>query len=198
VRGTRDARAPSADEAVAAADRLGYPVVLKADSPNILHKTEAGVVRLGLSDAAQVRTAYAEVTARAPGGVLVQEMVADAVEVIVGVTCDEQLGPILLFGSGGVLVEVYQDVALRRCPITLAEAFEMISEVKGARLLQGFRGRPAADVDALAQTLVAISHLGVHLEDELAELDLNPLMVLPAGEGVIAADALVVLKGSRG
>ena len=95
--------------------------------------------------------------------------------------------------AGGVMVEVYNDVALRRCPITRAEAQAMIAEVKGARLLQGFRGRPAADVDALADTLVRVSYLAMHLEGRLAELDINPLMVLPAGQGVKAADALVVL-----
>ena len=114
-------------------------------------------------------------------GVLVQEMVTDGVEVIVGVSYDAQLGPMLLFGSGGVMVEVYNDVALRRCPITPAEALAMIAEVKGARLLHGFRGRPAADVEALADTLVRVSHLAMHLEGRLAELDINPLMVLPAG-----------------
>jgi acetyltransferase len=141
----------------------------------------------------------ARADAFAPGasltGVVVQEMVTSGVEVIVGVAYDEQFGPMLLFGSGGVLVEVYQDVAVRRCPITSAEALEMIAEVKGARLLRGFRGRPAADVEALAQTLVNVSHLAVHLDGHLAGLDINPLMVLPAGQGVKAADALVVLKG---
>ncbi|HWB50978.1 MAG TPA: acetate--CoA ligase family protein [Stellaceae bacterium] len=127
-------------------------------------------------------------------GVSVQEMVRDGVEVIVGVSCDPQLGPVLLFGSGGVMVEVYNDVALRRCPITRAEAAAMIAEVKGARLLQGFRGRPAADLDALADTLVQVSHLAMHLDGHLAELDINPLMVLPSGQGVKAVDALVVLR----
>jgi acetyltransferase len=197
VRGTRDERALSAEDAVVASERLGYPVVLKADAADILHKTEADVVRLGLNTAEQVRRAYVEVSAKAGPRVLVQEMVTDAVEVIVGVSYDQQLGPILLFGSGGVLVEVYQDVALRRCPIGYDEAQEMISEVKGARLLRGFRGRPPADVDALAQTLVNVSHLAVHLDGQLAELDINPLMVLPAGQGVKAADALVILKDSR-
>ncbi|MDQ6673804.1 MAG: acetate--CoA ligase family protein, partial [Chloroflexota bacterium] len=194
VPGTREEQAGSADAAVRAAERLGYPVVLKADAAHILHKTEAGVVRLGLNNAGQVRSAYAEVVDRAPGSVLIQEMIDGAVEVIVGVAYDEQLGPILLYGSGGVLVEVYQDIALRRCPITRQEALEMIAETRGARLLQGFRGRPAADADALAEVLVGVSHLAMHLEDQLAELDINPLMVLPVGEGVKAADALLVLR----
>jgi acetyltransferase len=97
-----------------------------------------------------------------------------------------------LFGSGGILVEVYNDVALRCCPITRAEALAMLSEVKGARLLQGFRGSPPADTDALADVLVQVSHLAVHLEGELTELDINPLLVLPAGQGVKAVDALVI------
>jgi acetyltransferase len=100
----------------------------------------------------------------------------------------------LLFGSGGVMVEAYNDVTHRHCPIDLQEAREMIGEVKGAKLLGGFRGRPAADVDALAATLVRVSHLAVHLEGKLAELDVNPVMVLPAGQGVKAADALMVLQ----
>ena len=94
------------------------------------------------------------------------------------------------------MVEVYNDVTLRRCPITRSEAQAMIAEVKGARLLQGFRGRAAADVAALADTLVCVSHLAEHMEGHLAELDLNPLMVLPAGLGVKAVDALVVLRGT--
>jgi acyl-CoA synthetase (NDP forming) len=230
VGSAREHRANSAEEAALAAERLGFPVALKVDSPDIPHKTEAGVVRLNLGDTAQVRTAYAEILANAKAylsalplnsplprpspiegegvdaanaialqaritGVSVQEMVADGVEVIIGVSCDPQLGPVLLFGSGGVMVEVYNDVALRRCPITRAEAEAMIAEVKGARLLQGFRGRPAADLAALADTLVRVSHLAMHLERHLAELDINPLMVLPAGQGVKAADALIVFRG---
>jgi acetyltransferase len=125
-------------------------------------------------------------------GVLVQEMVANAVEVIVGVSYDQQLGPVLLFGTGGVMVEVYNDIALRLCPITRPEALDMVCQVKGAKLLQGFRGRPKADIEALAKTLVQVSHLAVNLEGKLSELDINPLMVLPEGQGVKAADALVV------
>ena len=125
-------------------------------------------------------------------GVVVQEMVTGGVETIVGVSYDDQLGPFLLFGSGGVMVEVYNDVALRRCPITREDALEMIDEVKGARLLRGFRGSPAADVDALADTLVRVSQMAARLEGSLGELDINPLMVLPAGDGVKAADALAV------
>src|SRR5207245_1456224 len=169
VGSAREHRANSAEAAVAAAEQLGFPVALKVDSPDILHKTEAGVVRLNLGDAAQVGTAYAEILAGAKAyapqaqiiGVSVQEMVGEAVEVIIGVSCDPQLGVVLLFGSGGVMVEVYNDVALRRCPITRSEAQAMIAEVKGARLLQGFRGRPAGDLEALADALVRVSYLAM-------------------------------------
>jgi acyl-CoA synthetase (NDP forming) len=204
VRSAREHRATSAQAAAEAAAKLGFPVALKIDSPDIPHKTEAEVVRLNLGDAAHVRTAYAEILASAKAyapqariiGVSVQEMVGDGVEVIIGVSCDPQLGPVLLFGSGGVMVEVYNDVALRCCPITRSEAQDMIAEVKGARLLQGFRGRPAADLAALADTLVRVSHFAIHTEGHLAELDINPLMVLPSGQGVKAVDALVVLRGT--
>jgi len=200
VTSARERLVDSAEAAVEAAAQLGFPVALKVDSPDILHKTEAGVVRLNSRDAARVRTAYAEILANAKTyapqaritGVSVQEMVGDGVEVIVGVSCDPQLGSVLLFGSGGVMVEVYNDVALRRCPITRSEAEAMIAEVKGARLLRGFRGRPAADLAALADTLVRVSYLAMHLEGHLAELDINPLLVLPSGQGVKAVDALVV------
>ena len=200
---TREELASDAAAAVAAAERIGYPVALKVDSADILHKTEAGAIRLGLDSADAVRTAFDEVTVNARGydanarvdGVVVQEMVSGGVETIVGVSYDEQLGPFLLFGTGGVMVEVYQDVALRLCPITRDDALEMIDEVKGARLLRGFRGAPAADVGALADTLVRVSEMAVQLEGSLVELDINPLMVLPEGQGVKGVDALAVGMG---
>jgi acetyltransferase len=200
---TREDRAASPEEAVNIACDIGFPVAMKVDSADILHKTEAGAIRLGLQSADQVASAFSQIVANAqeyaPGarinGVLVQEMVSDAVEVIAGVSYDEQLGPVLLFGTGGVMVEVYNDITLRLCPIARFEALEMVSQVKGAKLLQGFRGRPKADIDALADTLVKVSHLAVNLEGRLSELDINPLMVLPEGKGVKAADALAVFQG---
>ena len=199
---TREALAENAADAVRMAAEIGYPVALKVDSPDIMHKTEAGVVRLGLGDAGQVTAAYDEIMSgaaeAAPGaqinGALVQEMVSGAVEVIVGLSYDEQLGPVLLFGTGGVMVEVYNDVALRHCPITSSEALDMINQVKGSRLLKGFRGAPPADIDALVNVLVQVSQMAAQLEGTLSELDINPLMVLPEGQGVKAADALVLFK----
>ena len=197
-----EALVTSADEAAEAADAMGYPVVMKGVSPDILHKTEAGIIRLGVASAEEAREAFEGITKAAQDydakaelhGVAVQEMVVGGVETIVGINDDPQLGPILLFGMGGVMVEIYNDVALRVCPIMESEAREMIAEVKGARLLEGFRGQPAADVKALAETLVSVSHLAVQLDGKLSELDINPLLVLPEGQGVKAVDALVLLN----
>jgi acetyltransferase len=197
-----EALVTSADEAAKAADAMGYPVVMKGVSPDILHKTEAGIIRLGVASAEEAREAFEGITKAAQDydakaelhGVAVQEMVVGGVETIVGINDDPQLGPILLFGMGGVMVEIYNDVALRVCPIMEFEAREMIAEVKGARLLEGFRGQPAADVKALAETLVSVSHLAVQLDGKLSELDINPLLVLPEGQGVKAVDALVLLN----
>ncbi len=194
--------AGNAAEAVAAAGRLGFPVALKVESADIAHKTEAGVVKLNLRDSKEVSAAFETVTANARrhapsaqlNGVSVQQMVGNGVEVIVGVNYDAQLGPVVMFGMGGVTVELYRDVAFRVGPIDRMEAMRMIGEVKGASLLRGFRGRPAADIGALADALVAVSNLAVNLEGSLAELDINPLMVLPEGQGIKAVDALAILK----
>ena len=165
---TRGQRVEDTEGAVAAAEHIGYPVVVKVNSADILHKTEAGAIRLGLADADAVRKAFEEVTAGA--------RTYDATARIDGALVQEM-------------------VSLRLCPITRQDALEMIDQVKGARLLRGFRGAPAADVDALADTLVRVSQMAAQLEGSLGELDINPLMALPAGEGVKAADALVVGVG---
>jgi len=200
---TRESLVQNADDAVAAAGEIGYPVAMKADVINLPHKTDAGLVMLGLKDGPAVREAFDMLKSNAAqagavgqglNGISVQEMIVDGVEVIVGVSYDSQLGATILFGSGGVMVEVYNDVALRLCPIDKSDALAMISDVKGARLLEGFRGRLAADIDALADTLVRVSQMAAQLEGSLAELDINPLMVLPKGQGVKAADAVAVFQ----
>ena len=200
---TRESLVNHVDDAVAVARDIGYPVALKADVTNLPHKTDAGLVKLRINNDDAVRKAFDDITANAANasgvgvvfnGISVQEMVNDAVEVIVGVSYDSQLGATVLFGSGGVMVEVYNDVALRLCPLDKSDALEMIAEVKGARLLEGFRGSPAADSAALVETLIRVSQLGAQLEGSLAELDINPLMVLPAGQGVKAADAVAIFR----
>ena len=128
-------------------------------------------------------------------GVLVQEMVPPgAVEVIVGASVDPQFGPAVVFGLGGVLVELFKDSSLRLAPVTRAEAHDMIAETRGAALLRGYRGRPAADVEALADAICRLSHLASDFRNEIAAIDVNPLMILPVGQGVVAADALVIKR----
>ena len=188
--------AATADEAVEAANEIGYPVVLKIASPDILHKTDVGGVRVGLRNAQDVRDAFDLIVYRAQRyvpdariwGCLVQEMVSmDGVEVLVGMNRDPQFGPLVTFGLGGVLVEVLKDVTFRVAPLTLRDAREMVSEIRAARILQAFRGDPPADVEALAECLTRVSQLAVEYP-ELTECDLNPLRVYPEGQGVMAVD----------
>jgi acyl-CoA synthetase (NDP forming) len=202
IPGPMEAVAVTAQEAGQAAQRIGYPVVLKILSADIQHKTDIGGVRLGLEDEVAVTTAFREVTEAARRhhpqarleGTLVQEMIPpNAVEVILGVLRDPDFGPVVVFGSGGILVELVQDSSLRLPPLSHGEALQMIHETRGERLLQGFRGRPPADVDALANALVRVSQLAIDLGHQIAALDINPLMVLPRGRGVRAVDALVEL-----
>ena len=186
---------------MAAVGEVGYPLVLKVDSPDIPHKTEAGLVKVGISNEQELAQGYNEILASArahyPGalvsGVLVQEMVEGGTEVIVGVSRDPTFGPVLLFGLGGIFVEVYRDVAMRVCPITRGDALEMVQEVKGYRLLEGYRGRRPADLDAIVEVLMKTSTLAMQLGDRLVEMDINPLAALPPGSGAVALDALVIL-----
>lgn len=196
---TAEALACDVAEAVAIARRIGFPVVLKVQSADIPHKTEAGGVRLGLATEGDVELAFEEIMESvhaynpkaAIDGVLVQEMVRDGVEVILGINNDPLFGPALMFGLGGIFTEVLKDVAFRLAPITRSVAFEMIREVKGYPLLAGARGKARCDVEALADTLCRLSALAIDLKVEIAELDINPLFVFPKGQGVKAADALI-------
>jgi acyl-CoA synthetase (NDP forming) len=199
---TREVLAGSVEEARRAAERIGYPVALKIQSSDIAHKTEAGGVRLGLRDSDELAAACKEIVAnareRSPGaridGVLVQEMVNGGVEAIVGVTNDASFGPAIMFGLGGIFAEVLEDVTFRLAPVRAADAREMIAEIRGYPLLAGARGKPPADVDALADAIVRLSALAVDLKDSLAELDVNPLFVMEQGRGVVAADALIKVR----
>jgi len=195
---TRSAKADTAEAAVAAADRIGYPVALKIVSPDIPHKTEAGGVALNLASADAVRTAFGRIMesarAYAPDarieGVGVHEMVTDGVEAIVGVTRDSTFGPLVLAGIGGIAVEVYRDRALRLPPVDEDGAMGMVRALRGFPLLDGARGRPKADVAALCQVIRRVSDLAIACP-ELAELDINPVLVRPGGNGAVAADALI-------
>ena len=196
---TREALAPNRDGALAIARTIGYPVALKVQSPDISHKTEARAVRLGVTSDAELRAAYDEVIANARAyrkdakieGVLVQEMAKDGVEAILGINNDPLFGPAVMFGLGGIFAEVLKDVSFRLAPVTPSVAREMIEEIAGYPVLAGARGRPRADVDALADAIVRLSALAVDLKDHVAELDINPLFVFGEGKGVKAADALI-------
>lgn len=196
---TEEALAETIEDARAAAKRIGYPVALKIQSPDISHKTEAKAVRLGIQNEAELDSAFDQVIANARAynaeakieGVLIQEMVAGGTEAILGVTNDPLFGPAVMFGLGGIFAEVLKDVSFRLAPVTHAVAHEMITEIKGYPLLAGARGKAPADVDALAETIVKLSALAIDLKDCLAELDINPLFVMERGKGVVAADALI-------
>ena len=190
----------SVDQALGAAEKIGYPLVLKGLSPQIPHKTEAGLVRLNVKDGKELRVAYEEILKNArsfrPGavveGVLIQEKVpSDAVEMIVGISRDPSFGPAVVLGLGGIWVELLADSSLRLPPIRAEDAWEMIGELKGRRILEGFRGRPKADTEALVRVLVQIGQMATDLRDVLISLDLNPLMVLPGGRGVRVVDVVM-------
>lgn len=197
---TREQPARSADEAAAAATRIGYPVVMKIESPDIPHKTEAGGVRIGLEDENAVRRAYAEVIASAKAyapaarvdGVLVQEMVGGGIETIAGLSRQEPFGMGVVFGAGGVLVELVKDAALALAPMDELSARELISRTRASRLLEGFRGGAKGDVSALATLLARLSAIGAAYCEHLEAVDLNPVSVLAEGKGVRVLDALVI------
>jgi acetate---CoA ligase (ADP-forming) len=190
----------AADEAVRAAHKIGYPVVMKVSSPDLLHKSDAGLVRLGVTADDEATDVYAELLARAgdvnPGaridGVLVSEEVTGGIEMVVGVAQDPLFGPVVMVGSGGVLVEVLGDVTFRVPPFGRDEAARMVRELRGFKLLEGVRGRPPADVDALVDVVMAVERLALDLASDIAELDVNPIVVRP--DGAVALDALVVAR----
>jgi acyl-CoA synthetase (NDP forming) len=192
--------AKSMEHALEAAETIGYPVVLKGQSPQIPHKTDAGLVWLNVGDQTELRTAYEAITRRvheydataALEGILVQDMVPlEAVEVIVGVSRDGSFGPVVVLGLGGILVELLKDTSLRLPPISLDEAYTMIAELRGRPLLEGFRGKGPADIDALASVLVQVGRMALDMREVLVSLDLNPLMILPREEGVRVVDVVM-------
>jgi acyl-CoA synthetase (NDP forming) len=195
---SRDLVATSPAEAGAAAGEIGYPVVLKVLSADIGHKSDLGLVRIGLSSPEEVSSAFGQLVARAAAlapsavvdGVLVSELVS-GVETVVGLTHDEVFGPAVMFGLGGVFVEVLRDVSFRVPPFGPAEARSMIEEVKGYRVLRGVRGAPAADLDAVVAAIMGMQRLALDLGDRVREVDVNPLVA--RADSAVAVDALVTL-----
>ncbi|QDG94705.1 acetate--CoA ligase family protein (plasmid) [Rhizobium sp. NIBRBAC000502774] len=193
--------ARTADEAVAAARELGFPVVMKVNSPDISHKTEYGGVKLGLASVEDVAGAFSQiidsVEKKDPqariDGVLVQPMAAAGIEVLLGVTRDPNFGLQLVVGLGGIFVEVLKSVAMRSIPITEADAREMIAATPLSAMLKGFRGSGPADEDALVDAMLALSDAASDFGNAIQEIDINPFVVLPAGRGALALDGLIVI-----
>jgi acyl-CoA synthetase (NDP forming) len=186
-------------EALALAKKLGFPVALKIVSPDVIHKSDSGGVVLGLNNATQVGEAYSKIISAVKKhypkakiqGVSVQKMAKPGVEVIVGMTKDAQFGPVLMFGLGGILVEVLKDVAFRIVPLTKRDAHEMIKEIKGYPLLEGYRGQEPADIPFLEDLLLKVSDF-VDKNPEIKELDLNPIFAYK--NRAVAVDARVILE----
>ncbi|HZJ27302.1 MAG TPA: acetate--CoA ligase family protein [Acidimicrobiia bacterium] len=201
IKPSRDVLCTSAAQAVAAAKKLGLPVVMKVSSADLTHKSDLGLVEVGVDSPAAVRATYAELLGRARRadrnadveGVLVCEMVSGGVEVVVGVSHDPLFGPVVMVGLGGVFVEVLRDVTFRVPPFDAGEAERMLRELQGFPLLEGVRGAKPADLDALVDVIMKTQRLALDLSDDVAELDVNPLVVKP--RGAVALDALIVRAG---
>jgi acyl-CoA synthetase (NDP forming) len=198
---TAGAIARTADEAATHAARLGFPVAAKLASRRVIHKSDIGAVRLNLKTQEEVRIAFQEIRACAPepapsddpengDGVLIQPMATDAIETIVGATADPLFGPLVGFGLGGTQVELFGDMRFRVAPLTDRDADELLHEGRGARALQGYRGRPAADLDALKEVVLRTSCLAEAVP-EISELDLNPVMAFATGKGCGIVDARI-------
>ena len=177
---------------------IGWPVVAKILSPDIAHKTDAGGVVLGIGDASQLKKAAEDIVARVKAkhpqaklnGILVQRMERGLAEVIVGYKRDPQVGPLVVLGVGGVLAEIYKDFAMRLAPVTPETAQQMIEEVKGLAVIRGYRGMSKGDCTALAQAVAAFSQLAAF--DDIAEAEINPLIIKKESDGVVAVDGLIV------
>ena len=191
--------AKTSSEAIKNADEIGYPVVLKIVSPDILHKSDAGGVIVNVKSANEVKEGFTNIVNNAKKykadasvlGVLVQEMAPSSTEVIVGMTKDPTWGPALMFGLGGIFVEVLKDVSFRVAPITERDANEMVREIKAFKILEGIRGQPPADIDAIVDILIKISKL-VMENPKIDEIDLNPVFVY--GDGAKAVDTRILIK----
>ncbi len=193
---TREMLVQTADEAVAAAETLRYPVVLKACSWELLHKSELNAIELKLSTEESVRQAFKRISDRIDlplEGILVQEMVEGQRELVAGLSRDPQFGPCVMLGFGGVMTEVIKDTAFRVAPFDRIEALDMIDELKSRALLDAFRGQEPADLTALSRILMTLGQLGM-IQDAISEIDINPLIISPDGS-VKAVDALIILEG---
>ncbi len=183
------------EETIAVAKKIGFPVVLKLMAEDIVHKSDTGAVKLNINNEAEIATAYDElmkIPSQSEKSISVQKMAVEPItELIIGMTTDAQFGPALMFGIGGILVELLEDVSFRIAPITEYDAREQIHEIKGFPILDGYRGKPKADLDAIVNTLLKISDLVIKHE-EINEMDLNPVFIYESG--LVCVDARIILK----
>lgn len=194
---TREQMAASPDEAVKIAKEMGFPIVLKGESPELTHKTEMNVIELNISTEDEVRKAYDRIMATGvvpKGGILVQEMIKGQRELVVGLSRDPQFGPCVMFGLGGIYTEILRDVSFRVAPLTEFDAMQMMDEIKAKKILDEFRGKPAVDKSLLAKALIAVGQIGLDY-NEVKELDINPLII--SGDKPVAVDALVILGNGK-
>jgi len=189
----RSALVRAAHDAAETAKSLGFPVALKLASQKVLHKSDVGAVRLNVQTEEEVRRVFEEIKQDDMEGVLVQQMVQNGVELMIGVAPDPLFGPLIAFGLGGIHVEILADVRFRVTPLSDQDAREMVREIRGYRLLEGYRGHPPADIAAIEEVLLRVSRL---VEDipEIQELDLNPIFGLPPSRGCVVADARIRVK----
>ncbi|MDK2781585.1 MAG: acetate---CoA ligase (ADP-forming) subunit beta [Archaeoglobi archaeon] len=189
------------EEAISSASKIGYPVVMKVMSPDILHKSDAGCVKVGISNEEEVRRAYEELMMNARKyksdaeiqGILVQKMAEKGLETILGVVKDQQFGHVVMFGLGGIFVEVLRDVSFRVTPLTRRDAREMIDELRTSKILYGVRGMPPYDVDFLVETILRLSEFA-EAHPEISELDINPFVLYEEGKGGMGLDALIRIE----
>ena len=194
VKVTAEELVQSVDDAVAAAERLGFPVVLKACGPDIAHKTERSLVKVKLETPEAVRQAYSEIETNLAGdaydGMLVQEMIQGERELVIGLIRDPQFGPCVMFGMGGIFTEILKDTSFRVAPIEKYDALQMMDEIRAKDILGPFRGSEPVDRDTLAEALIAVGNIGMEFPN-VSEIDINPVII--SGSQPVAVDALVVL-----
>jgi succinyl-CoA synthetase beta subunit len=191
---TCEKTAKTLEEAVSVANSIGYPIVLKASGENLQHKTELDLIRLDLKDESQVRLAYKELLSESTipiTEVLIQQMLRGNRELMAGLKRDSQFGPCVVFGLGGVLAEILEDVSIRVAPITTFDAMDMMENIRGKKILESFRGKPPVNRKALAELLIAIGKIGLE-NDAVGEIDINPIKLIEGRP--VAVDALIVLK----
>lgn len=197
---TKEKLTTSPEQAIKVAEEIGYPIALKVISPQILHKTDAGVIELSIDDPLKLKKAYDTLLKNAKNynedvqimGILVQEMVSPGVEVILGMKKDPQFGPLIMFGLGGIFVEIFKDVSFRLAPIFQEDALKMIQKIKGYEVLKGVRGKKECDIQALVDVIVKFSHLCIDVSEVFTEIDINPLIVSEKGSGVKVVDSLMI------